>query len=152
VYFGVKEAAANTQNGVLNNMKLPPLTLSMVEEPGLCKYEATVCSPLLCERPTHMHHSGVSHAVTVPLKDSSVPQLAPTMKFINNTCLTKQEDWWTYELCFNSGLRQVRYDIEQSITAEGKLMQKNVLMSQYQLGTAPLALYANESALKALVM
>lgn len=149
VYFGVSEAAANDMNG-LNGLKLPPLTLSAISEPAVCEYEATVCSPLLCERPKHP--STVQGAGSVPLKDNSVPQLAPVMKFVNSTCLTKQEDWWTYELCFGSGLRQVRYDLQQSVTAEGKLVQKNVLLSQYQLGLAPLQLYTDESALKAHVM
>lgn len=78
--------------------------------------------------------------------------LTPLMKRINSTCLSKQEEWWTYELCFNTGIRQVRYEIEQSVTAEGKLVQKNVLVSQYQLGLAPTDLYSNEEEIHQRIM
>lgn len=146
IYYGILD---NPTNYNLNGFKLPAATLSGISEPRVCRYKATVCSPLLCKRPDIV---ATPAPTTVALKDSSVPQLVPIMKHINSTCLTKQEDWWTYELCFNSGVRQVRYETEQSLTADGKLVLKQSLVSQYQLGLAPLALYTNETELKKLVM
>lgn len=146
VYYGFNENPSGPNNP--HGLKLPAATLATIDEPKLCKYKATVCSPLMCKRPEEL----TTLTSTVPLKDSSVPQLAPVMKFINTTCLNKQEDWWTYELCFNSGVRQVRYEIEQSMTADGKLTQTQSVASQYQLGVAPLALYTNETGLKNMVV
>lgn len=150
VYFAVNEAPPGSSN--VNGAKLPAATVSSIEEPSLCRYEMVVCTPLLCPRPAASQLRAGTGGVTVPLKDADTPQLAPVMKFINSTCLTKQEDWWTYELCFNTGLRQVRYDIEQSVTPEGRILQKNTLVSQYLLGAAPLEMYMNETALKQHVM
>jgi hypothetical protein len=150
MYFNVNEGVQG-EGSPLKGVKLPAATVATVEEPSTCKYEMTVCSPLMCPRPATIIPAASAQAI-VSLKDSTIPQLAPIMKFVNHTCLNKQEDWWTYELCFNSGIRQVRYDLEQSITAEGKLVQKNTLVSQFQLGTAPLELYKNEAELKNRVM
>lgn len=126
-----------------SGIKLPAATLASITEPDLCSYEVTVCSPLMCKRPSDV----LAPASQVALVHSSAAQLAPIMKYINSTCLAKQEDWWTYELCFNSGLRQVRYDIEQS-TVDGVMTQKQVLLSQYQLGFAPVEIYTDEHELK----
>jgi len=136
-YANMENAAA--QGGI----RLPAATLASITEPDLCAYEVTVCSPLMCKRPSEV----LAPASQVALIHSSAAQLAPIMKYINATCLTKQEDWWTYELCFNSGLRQVRYDIEQT-TVDGVITQSQVLLNQYQLGVAPVHIYTDEHELK----
>lgn len=53
-------------------------------------------------------------------------QLVEVMKGINSTCLIKQEEWWTYELCFNNAVRQVRFNLEQTALPDGTLVQKQV--------------------------
>lgn len=128
-----------------HGFKLPAGTIASITEPDLCTYEVTVCSPLMCKRPSEVLSS--DSASSVAFKDTSASQLASVMKFLNSTCLNRQEDWWTYELCFNSGLRQVHYDIQQ-VVVDKKVTQKQLLLSQYQLGVAPVELYSDEAALK----
>jgi len=128
-----------------HNLKLPAGTIASITEPDLCAYEVTVCSPLMCKRPSVV--LSTASASQVPFKDTPSAQLASVMKFINSTCMSRQEDWWTYELCFHSGLRQVHYDIQQ-VVVDKKVTQKQLLLSQFQLGLAPVELYWDEEALK----
>lgn len=136
---------ASVDTASSHGLKLPAGTIASITEPDLCTYEVTVCSPLMCKRPSEV--LSTSSASQVALKDTPTVQLASVMKFINSTCLSKQEDWWTYELCFNSGLRQVHYDIQQ-VVVDKKVTQKQLLLSQFQLGVAPVELYSDEVALK----
>jgi hypothetical protein len=69
------------------------------------------------------------------------------MKLINSTCVIKQEDWWTYELCFSKGVRQIRFNIEQSMNTEGKIIQKQVVAAQFVLGLPILVNYEDEEQL-----
>mmetsp|Transcript_37799 Transcript_37799/g.65313 ORF Transcript_37799/g.65313 Transcript_37799/m.65313 type:complete len:812 (-) Transcript_37799:9-2444(-) len=144
-YISAAAYYASVDGTASHNLKLPAATIASITEPDLCAYEVTVCSPLMCKRPSEV--LSTASASQVALKDAPSAQLASVMKFINSTCLSKQEDWWTYELCFNSGLRQVHYDIQQ-VVVEKKVTQKQLLLSQFQLGLAPVELYSDENALK----
>lgn len=144
-YISAAAYYASVDGTASHNLKLPAATIASITEPDLCAYEVTVCSPLMCKRPSEVLSTAA--ASQVALKDAPSAQLASVMKFINSTCLSKQEDWWTYELCFNSGLRQVHYDIQQ-VVVEKKVTQKQLLLSQFQLGLAPVELYSDEDALK----
>jgi len=119
----------------------PLAVLNRITEPELCAYQATVCSPLLCLKP--------KTSVNQDTK-SRHPRFSDVMKQINTTCLAKQEEWWTYELCFNKGVRQVRFNLEQAVTAEGNVVQKQVLANQYILGLPNFPIYQDEEALVAM--
>jgi hypothetical protein len=154
----------------------PRAALARIMEPSVCAYQATVCSPLLCQRLDYEDEEIPSSDASSASSSSSSSAAAPTttttattatgrkltkrvysktkpvkfteiMKTINSTCLARQEEWWTYELCFNKGVRQVRFNLEQSVTAEGTVIQKQVLANQYVLGTPPFDLYLNEPGL-----
>eukprot|EP01031_Cornospumella_fuschlensis_P025260 gene25260-30504_t len=70
------------------------------------------------------------------------------LRAVESLCLVKQEEWWTYEVCINKGIRQIRFNIEQTISTEGAIVQKQVLANQYILGNAPTKMFKNESALE----
>ncbi len=95
---------------------MPKATLNAIKEPKTCAYRATVCTPLLCKR-----------EVVPPVADASPGQaLTSVMKALNSTCLMKQEEWWTYELCFAKGIRQLRINNEHSVLPDGTVEQKKV--------------------------
>ncbi len=116
--------------------------LSSIVEPELCTYEATVCSPLLCPENRLLTSSKVSSNNPTQLT------LVEAMDVLNATCLSKLEEWWTYELCFGKGIRQIRFDVSQSVNSEGSVTQKQVITNQYYLGLPHLENYVNETALQ----
>jgi hypothetical protein len=135
-------------------MKQAPVApLTEVTEPDTCKYRAVVCTPLLCANPfikapaTSFVRGDGGSSGSVSSRRDSTASLVSLMSSIKTKCLNKQEDWWTYELCFSTGLRQARYDLEQLHSADGKLVHKQSLVNQYNLGTAPVPLYDNETFL-----
>lgn len=121
-------------------------TLNAIMEPEVCAYQAVVCTPYLCPRgrKDELVPSAQAQAQgTAALLKTYVD----FMRHIETVCLVKQEEWWTYEVCFNKGVRQIRFNIEQTVSAEGAIVQKQVLANQYTLGSAPIGIYKNESAL-----
>ncbi len=105
VYYAEKKAAAGT------GPPIPKATLNTISEPRTCAYKATVCTPLLCKR---------------AVKEKSDQVLSDILRSLNNTCLMRQEDWWTYELCFAKGIRQLRINSEQSVLPDGAIEVKKV--------------------------
>ena len=68
--------------------------ISDIYEPNTCSYQINVCSELLC------------HELVSPAKGSSKDSLSSVLDNLHGKCVTRQEDWWTYELCFGKGVRQ----------------------------------------------
>ena len=70
-----------------------------VEEPGVCKYVVTICTPLLCPAP-------VGDSAQAPHGMDLEPRsfLSP----LNNLCFQRRDGWWTYELCFDERVRQMQ--------------------------------------------
>ena len=218
---------------------LPPVTLNSVSEPGTCRYQAVVCTPLLCssysESPLHEELDADAIRALAPIAVASTTAAAagsnrpttksrggkasnsaaksggraagagssnskqtglgkrgagssaadkaltaggkgedgewsadlypppdavnadqtrfvPLLRSINNSCVHKQEEgWWTYEVCFGRGIRQMHYSLEQVVVSDGKMMQKQIMTSEYSLGNAQQHVYRNETALKARV-
>lgn len=146
-----------------NDQHIPKASLNVVEEPQLCHYLAVVCSPLLCPQTPlleaeakHAFSSGSGkHALrgrdpaSVEMQvDSRAFRMVDLMRLLENTCLVRTEDWWTYEVCFSKGIRQVRFNIEQVAGSDGNVVQKQVLASQFFLGQPPISIYKNETALQ----
>eukprot|EP01039_Chlorochromonas_danica_P010604 gene10604-11750_t len=148
-----------------NDQHIPKASLTVVEEPQLCHYLAVVCSPLLCPQTplleaeakhnTFSSGSGGKHALrgrdpaSLEMKvDSRGFHMVDLMRLLENTCLVHTEDWWSYEVCFSKGIRQVRFNIEQVAGTDGNVVQKQVLASQFFLGQPPLSIYKNETALQ----
>lgn len=135
-------------------------SLQSIREPSICNYVATVCSPLLCQKPKKNAHSKSSARKgskggrskdtltnTVSATNNKQEVYVKAMQSLLNMCLIRQEEWWTYELCFGKSMRQIRFNIEQATTTDGMIVQKQVAVNQYLLGLAPTDIYTNESAL-----
>lgn len=123
-------------------------SLNAITEPGLCAYEATVCTPLLCSPKDAAEVSTTTGTSSKKndIKNSKTPY-KDVMKIINGTCLMKQEDWWTYEVCFSRGVRQMHFNIDQSFAKDGSIIQTKVLASQFHLGLANVSVYEHEDLL-----
>lgn len=125
-----------------------------ISEPSTCSYVATICSPLLCGhayRHAQQQKKGASQntqSSSVPTEDvSHPPRFATIMQQLLKTCLMKQEEWWTYEYCIGTGVRQVRFDVETTTNPDGSIVQKSVPVNQYLLGTPSLDVLRDEEAL-----
>ncbi len=125
---------------------MPKATFNVIEEPKTCAYKATVCTPLLCKR-----HKPDALAAADDGAGSPSGVLTELMRTLNSSCLMRQEEWWTYELCFSKGIRQLRLNLEQSVLPDGSIEQKQVVVNQYILGNPLLHEYSNETALTARV-
>jgi hypothetical protein len=100
-----------------------------MSEPELCHYKIELCSPLLC--PAVM--VPLSLFPTLPQSLSLLPSLPPSlplsgqypsvesaptlrrnltlvdyMNSLQNLCLSRQESWWSYEVCFGSSTSQTQ--------------------------------------------
>ncbi len=87
-------------------------------------------------------------------KSSSLTQVLGN---IVNLCLVRQEEWWTYELCFKHGIRQfhLQAEVTRTQTSGGSttksIAQQMTVTAEFSLGTAPNALYSSETKLDSLV-
>lgn len=72
-------------------------------EPELCRYTLEICSPLLCPAvlvfvdPFHPHLS--QYPMDPPTTTPST-SLVDFMRIFQKPCLSRQESWWSYEVCF----------------------------------------------------
>lgn len=104
--------------------------LNVVEQ-ELCKYRVDVCTAALCDE---------SELVT--------PTLSGVMTSLSSQCLHLQEPWWTYEICFAQGIRQFRMSTVATADQDDTITQTKTLEAQHMLGSAPVHLFNNESALQ----
>jgi len=105
---------AHNQNG-------PKAYLSDVTEPALCYYKFTVCTKLLCTKKDYE-----AHKKNVTLVD--------VMNELLSSCMVRQEDWWTYELCFNSGIKQFHVMTETQRQENGAIVQVQKVNNHFSLG------------------
>jgi hypothetical protein len=77
--------------------------LADIAETETCSYQLTVCSKLMC-------HPKVSEPPPAEVTLQSV------LKDLLGRCVSKQEDWWTYEICFGKSTRQFRVQAVQDDT------------------------------------
>jgi hypothetical protein len=80
--------------------------------------------------------------------------LSQVMEAITNLCLVRQEEWWTYELCFKHGVRQFHLQTEAASASGSKSgqagqqqNQQMVITSEFNLGNAPVTSYTSEEEL-----
>ena len=146
--------AKGTPGHVLKNDEMPVAILMKVEEGMLCNYKATACSSLLCthndDDDNNSNNDG-SSGKDMKSKAGGRFSLINVMNAINNTCLHKLEEWWTYELCFGSGIRQVHYELQQSRIGN-QFVQKQEAVNQYSLGHAPMVVFKSEELLQKHIM
>jgi hypothetical protein len=127
-----------------------------VHESSLCQYEVGICMESLCSQhfdkddTSASASSGGNIAELDPRVPSASYDLTLFMGHINNTCLFRQEDWWTYELCFNKGIRQYHSQITAIQQPDGKIIQAAEIHSEFFLGYPPLPVYEDLAALTAM--
>jgi hypothetical protein len=140
VHFLCCDNISKNSNKDNKSNKLVRAVIDKVQEIKLCHYQMNICVPSMC-----MPKDPILHKYN----DKSTLSLVKIMHELNKTCLTKQEDWWTYELCFGVGLRQFHIHIE-NVKAEdsNSFIQKQSIQSQFILGKAPVQHYRNESYLR----
>jgi hypothetical protein len=70
-----------------------------MSEPSICAYQLVVCSPLLCtEREPDL-------GLVESTGKGNNQTLSEVMRLLYYQCMTKTEEWWSYELCFSSSIR-----------------------------------------------
>jgi hypothetical protein len=136
-----------------------------VSEPAVCNYHMTVCVPKMCFVETgdlgHTQFEGFESPTThgrlglisgnpidseaAQLLRSENLNLVTIMKALNTTCLHKQVDWWTYELCFAKGIRQFHLAVENVKMDNGMFAQRQSVQTQFVIGVVSnsTTLYSN---------
>lgn len=56
------------------------------------------------------------------------------IKKLRKVCLIYPKDWWTYEICLNGQIKQMRLSHTPLTLPDGKTIQKQVIESEYSLG------------------
>lgn len=56
------------------------------------------------------------------------------IKKLNKICLIYPKDWWTYEVCLNGKVKQMRLSTAPTTLPDGKIIQKQVVESEFSLG------------------
>lgn len=161
---------------VARSMQVPVSYIAGVLEPSLCTYQIVVCAQHMCpllqpkkeaETDEEEEEEREGREGDVQLSAQEVEArarraerrrerrlqdyLVLTMETLNKTCMARQEEWWTYELCFRSGLRQYHISMELVRQPDGSMHQHGVLAAEFSLGAAPIAFYGNGSALQAVI-
>lgn len=127
-----------------------------IRETSVCQYEIIICMESMClQRPETKDvnsNGGTNQSeLSIPPIPSSY-DLALFMGHVNNTCLFRQEDWWTYELCFNKGIRQYHSQLTAIQQPDGKIIQASEIHSEFSLGYPPLETYDNLTALNTMTI
>ena len=135
---GQKEHMGNSVN--------PVAIVKASAEPRVCSYQLVVCSHLLCpDKPPPDNDDillGGSGDGDVNRPGGRPPSgnmsLAQVMTTVQNLCLFKAEEWWTYELCFNKGIRQFHVNIQMITDENGEVKSyEQTMETEYSLGKPP---------------
>ena len=145
-----------------------------IAETSLCQYQVVACIPLLCP-PEHQPFTDASAAtgaqargvgtVTTSKKSSrkqrkqqqearedkrkKVLDLEDVVQELTEQCMLHIDDWWQYEVCFKSGIRQFHMHQEMQKDATGKISTRFFVQGEFSLGLAPTAVYQSREALQA---
>ena len=125
-------------NSKINSNNLRPITstdsypqIQSIHEPALCEYRLTVCYDLLCSASNEDEiESQPSTLVEI------VQQIAPM-------CMSRVEDWWTYELCFSKEVRQFHVETSVSVDKQGRGVEKRQIHQLFSLGHKPFSTDTN---------
>jgi hypothetical protein len=135
----------------------------------MCQYQFIVCLPLLCppsdvnigdesqaslQRKAHeIPTAGLQQALQT-LKARAKPKtILDVMEVLISKCHVRLEEWWTYELCFNTGIRQFHMQAMSVADNAGKPAATQMKVTgEFSLGTAPFSVLRSLSALEAAVV
>ena len=83
--------------------------IKSINEPETCSYELFVCVQMLCDSEKTAEMQREAKATKKQIEEEKVP-LARFLHSFETLCLSKGESWWTYEVCFGKGVKQVHYE------------------------------------------
>ena len=124
----------------------PVAILKASAEPRVCSYQLVVCSHLLCpDKPPPDNDDilgGGGEGGDVHRTGGRPPSgnmtLAQVMTTVQSLCLFKAEEWWTYELCFNKGIRQFHVNVQMITDENGEVKSyEQTMETEYSLGKPP---------------
>ena len=93
------------------------IIIKSLQEVKVCEYEITVCVPFMCTTELSKENT----------KNDFDNKLIAAMTTLRPTCLLHNEGWWTFEACFNTGIRQ--FHVQQEIIQEGgAITQRQVFL------------------------
>ena len=110
-----------TSPDTTDTLNTPKAILSNVSEPDICSYKFTVCTKLLCSKKDYDSH----------IKNVTLVNI---MNELLTSCMIRQEDWWTYEVCFNTGIKQFHVSTETQRQENGAIVQVQKVNNHFSLG------------------
>lgn len=125
------------QSAVSHTMRA---TFHRIQEPTLCGYTATICSPVLCSKTQRQEQARLRKIMDGEVSNTAgqdgstvtsggkkpLKVFSDVIAQLMNLCILKAEEWWTYEFCFTKGVRQIRFNVEQKTSPEGTIVQTQV--------------------------
>lgn len=138
-------------------------------EPSVCSYRIVLCSESLCPRIDALNSkqtqeklektevlANESELVDIA-KTSEASSLVSVLTRLQGVCFYRQENWWTYEFCFDGlvkqyRLQQVPVQMQQDVMLGASipvqmLPLQPVVQALFILGTAPVDIYNSEELL-----
>eukprot|EP00596_Hydrurales_sp_CCMP1899_P005544 CAMPEP_0119051236 /NCGR_PEP_ID=MMETSP1177-20130426/72918_1 /TAXON_ID=2985 /ORGANISM="Ochromonas sp, Strain CCMP1899" /LENGTH=413 /DNA_ID=CAMNT_0007030369 /DNA_START=378 /DNA_END=1619 /DNA_ORIENTATION=- len=117
-----------------------------MSEPDVCTYQLVVCVPLLC--PNRQVETDLGSWAEEGLRTYN-QTLIQVIDSLSLSCMVRAEEWWVYEICFRSGIRQYHSQDEVTkVDGSDEVKHRQVILNQYSLGTAPTAIYNDIHALE----
>jgi hypothetical protein len=105
----------------------PEVFIANVEEARMCEYEITICVSTLCPSLlSSLANNNPGSKENQNQEQSIAEHLSSAMEALQKRCLYRQEDWWMYELCFGTGIRQFHARIDNVPQPNGMIHQQQV--------------------------
>merc|ERR1740124_69201 len=136
-----------------SNTKIKPVAVLLgIEEVDMCKYKATVCTNVLCQREmeqireesqnvlqdknvllrnaSRAKHVNDNKKALIVKKDDSVRTILD--KALGNKCLEIKDGWWSYGFCYKQNAYQFH---ENTVVDTARNIIKTSIENKYTLGT-----------------
>jgi len=130
--------------------------LAAVVETSLCQYQVVACVPLLCPSWAQPASSAPQPTAAPEAKSGSESgpkhtenALETVLAELREQCLVRHEEWWAYEVCFKSGVRQFHMHQDLQKDAAGKVITRHSIQGEFSLGLAPHAAFTNKQTMEA---
>ena len=145
-YVRVANIHPSTQQRIVKNGKAAPelgIYIDSIVETQICQYDIAVCVPSMCY---HLPVQSADDVVTKANSKRRTPSIVDKKRKLNDAlkvieeetslvkvvealsknCLYRQNDWWTYEVCFGTGIRQFHTRLESVHHPSGATTQTQV--------------------------
>jgi len=126
--------------------------LAAVVETSLCQYQVVACVPLLCPswaQPTSAPQPKTAPEVKAGSENETKHALETIMAELREQCMVRHEEWWAYEVCFKSGVRQFHMHQDLQKDSAGKATTRYFIQGEFSLGLAPHAVFSSKQTMEA---